>query len=315
MTSSGEYSFSMDRNEIIYRALALVGVASQFRNPSAEEYAVGAIWLNILIKAWQKKGLRPTQQTQIVVFLDTVKNQYTLGPNGDHASYTYNQTETTADASSGATAIVVDSATGFAAGYAVGIEISPTEMQWTTVSSVVGTTINLTDALDSDVITGNVVFVYPAKVQKPLRFNNCQRALPDGTEAIVGIENRSDYFNISNKTIQGYVTQLHYSPKVNDGELYVFPISAQVTQVLKATVEYPLEVFTASTQTPPFPAEWYSPMIYGLATLMAPEFGFFGPEYESLKAMAAQLEEDILSTDVEDNFIQFSPDTDGNYSY
>ncbi len=315
MSTSGVYNYTMNRNEIIFEALSLIGVASSFRNPSASEYATGVKWLNILIKAWQKKGLRPTQQTQIVVFLSTTANQYTLGPNGDHASYTYNQAVTTADSVMGATTITIDDTAGFVAGYNIGIEINVNVMQWTTIVSVVGQVVTLADPLDADLITGNVVFAYPAKVQKPLRFNNCQRALPDATEAIVGIENRADYFNISNKTIQGYVTQMHYSPKINDGLLYVFPISSQVTQVLKATVEYPLEVFTSSTQTPPFPDEWLLPLIYGLATLMGPVFGFFGPEFETIKGMAAAFEDDILSNDVEDNFIQFTPDTDGNCTY
>lgn len=315
MVTSGSYSFQMTRNEVILEALSLIGVAGAFRNPSAEEYATGAKWLNILIKAWQKKGLRPTQQTQAVIFLDTVNNKYTLGPNGTHASYTYAQTELDGDQLAGATTIDVLDVDGIAAGYPIGIEIDTETMQWTTVVSVVGLTITLTDPLDENVTSGGIIYAYPEKIQKPLRFNNCQRALPDGTEAIVGIENRSDYFNISNKTIKGYVTQLHYSPKINDGELYVFPISSQCTQVLKATIEYPLEVFTSSTQTLPFPAEWCAATIYGLAALIAPIFGFFGPEYESVKAMAGQLEEDVLGTDVEDNYIQFLPDTDGNCSY
>lgn len=315
MATSGVFEYTMNRNQIIFEALSLIGVASAFRNPSAEEYATGARWLNILIKAWQKKGLRPTQQTQVVIFLDTTNNNYTLGPAGDHASYTYNQAAITADAVASTTAIIVDNSTGFVADYPIGIEIDVNTMQWTTVASVVGATINLTDPLDADIITGNIVFVYPALIQKPLRFNNCQRALPDATEAIVSIENRKDYFDISNKTIQGYVTQMHYSPKINDGELYIFPISAQVTQVLKATVEYPLEVFTESEQSPPFPSEWYLALIYGLATVMGPLFGFFGAEYDAISTKAGQFEEDIIGTDVEDNFIQFTPDTDGNYSY
>lgn len=316
MTTSGVYSYSLNRNEILFEALSLVGVASAFRNPSAEEYATASRWLNILIKAWQKKGLRPTQQTQIVVFLNTTDNSYTLGPSGDHASYTYNQTELTANSVSGASTITVTATTGFAASYYVGIELDDGTMQWTTESGApAGSVITLATPLTGNASTGNIVYVYPAKIQKPLRFNNCQRALPDGTEAMVGIENRSDYFNISNKTIPGYVTQLHYSPKINDGELYVFPISSSVQQVLKATVEYPLEVFTSSTQTPPFPDEWTAAIIYGVATLIAPIFGFLGEEYEKIKTMAGALEDDVLSNDVEDNYIQFTVDTDGSASY
>lgn len=315
MTTSESYALQWNRNTVIEDALSLIGVASAFRNPSAADYATGNKWLNYLIKAWQKKGLRPPQQTQVVIFLNTDDNTYTLGPSGTHASYSYNQASTTADALAGATAIIIDDNTGFVAGYNIGIQIDINTMQWTTIASVSGTTINLTNPLDDDIVTGNTIYVYPLRIQKPLRFNNCQRALPNGTEAMVGIENRSDYFNISNKTIKGYPTQLHYSPKINDGLLYIFPIASDVTLVLKATVEYPLEVFTGSTQTPPFPDEWAMPLIYNLAAIMAPVFGFFGPEADKITQMAASFEDDILSNDVEDNFIQFTPDVNGDYVY
>ncbi len=315
MTTSNSYNLQWNRNSVIEDALSLIGVTSSFRNPSAADYATGNKWLNYLIKAWQKKGLRPTQQTQIVIFLNSGDNTYTLGPSGTHASYSYSQATTTANAVAGASTISIDNTVGFVAGYNIGIELDTLIMQWTTIVSVVGDVVTLTDPLDADVVTGNVIYAYPTKIQKPLRFNNCQRALPNGTEAMVGIENRSEYFNISNKTIKGYPTQLHYSPKINDGLLYIFPIASSVTQVLKATVEYPLEVFTNSTQTPPFPDEWALPLIYNLAAILAPVFGFFGPEADKIMQMAASFEDDILSTDIEDNYIQFLPDTEGDYTY
>lgn len=317
MATSGVYRLSYTRNNIIYDALSLIGAASVFRNPSAGDYETGNRWLNYLIKAWQKKGLRPTQQVQIVVFLDTVSNEFILGPGGSHAAYTYDFTEASADANAGDNTIVVDDVLGFVVGNPIGIEQTINFMQWTTISSITGNVIGLTDVLTGAVSSGNTVFTYPttAAIQTPLRFNNCQRALTNGTEAMVGIENRKDYFDISNKTIQGYPTQLHYSPQINNGQLYIFPISSDTTIVLKATVEYPLEIFTASNQTAPFPDEWVLALIYGLAALMAPVFGFFGTEGDKITAMAGALEADIIGTDVEDNFIQFTPDVNGDYAY
>jgi hypothetical protein len=305
MTTSGVYNLTWDRNTIIKDALSKIGVASAFYEPAAEDYAIGAKNLNYYIKYLEQKGLRPPQLYQAYVFLSGTKNTYTLGVNGDHATLSYNQTALTSSAASGASAIVVNGVTGFVAGYNIGIQLDDGTMQWTTISSVVGTTINLATTLTASASSGNIVFAYQNKIQKPLVLHQVTRYSIAGDDTNVEVYNRSDYFNISNKTAIGAITGVHYSPKINDGILYVYPQTNNVTDVLKLDIEYPLEIFTASGQTPPFPDKWALPLIYGTAFYCADDFGFNGAEYELLAQKYRMLEDELLSTDVADKTIQF----------
>lgn len=305
MTTSGIYNLTWDRNTIVREALSKIQVASAFYEPSAEDFAVGIKNLNFYIKYLQKKGLRPSQLYQVTCFLQKNQNTYTLGANGDNSTLSYTQTTASSAAVSGATSIIVTSATGFVNNYYLGIQLDSGSVQWTTVSSVSGSTINLAATLTGSVSSGNVVFVYQSKAQKPLKIHTATRYAITGDDTPISVVNRSDYFDISNKTADGAVTNIHYSPKVLDGVLYVYPQTSDVTNVLKLDVEYPLEVFTASNQTPPFPDEWVLPLIYGTAFYAADDFGFNGVEYDRLAEKYKFLEEELLSTDIEDNSIQF----------
>jgi hypothetical protein len=55
--SSGSTDFSVTRDDIIKRALRLIGVLAQGETPSAAQIADGAFALNSLVKAWQADGM------------------------------------------------------------------------------------------------------------------------------------------------------------------------------------------------------------------------------------------------------------------
>ena len=55
--TSGSTDFSVTRDDIIKRALRLIGVLAQGETPSATQITEGAFALNSLIKAWQADGM------------------------------------------------------------------------------------------------------------------------------------------------------------------------------------------------------------------------------------------------------------------
>lgn len=85
-------------------------------------------------------------------------------------------------------------------------------------------------------------------------------------------------FNLlpQNSDATGEPVNVTYQPFINYGVLKVWPtpdatIATQKT--LKLVYQSPIEDFSASTDTPDFPKEWTNALIYGLAVLIAPEFG------------------------------------------
>lgn len=57
MATSGSTDFSVTRDDIISRALRLIGAIAQGESPTTEQLNEAAIALNGLVKAWQADGM------------------------------------------------------------------------------------------------------------------------------------------------------------------------------------------------------------------------------------------------------------------
>jgi hypothetical protein len=95
-----------------------------------------------------------------------------------------------------------------------------------------------------------------------------------GTGSEVDVEIRSNYdFNRLPSTASGTPVSVKYQPFVNYGVLSVWPTPDTGTYTITITSQKPLEVFTAGNETADFPQEWHNALIYGLALLLADEYG------------------------------------------
>jgi hypothetical protein len=79
-------------------------------------------------------------------------------------------------------------------------------------------------------------------------------------------------FNLLNTSSTGKPVQFTYQPFVNYGVLKVWP-SPDQAYTMEITYSKPVDGYTAATETPDFPQEWQNALIYGLAALLAPEYG------------------------------------------
>ncbi len=77
-------------------------------------------------------------------------------------------------------------------------------------------------------------------------------------------------------TASGTPSQYMYQPFINYGKLHLWPVpdaAAVATRYLKIIYMAPFEDFVAAGDTPYFPKEWNNALVYGLANLLAPEYG------------------------------------------
>jgi hypothetical protein len=79
-------------------------------------------------------------------------------------------------------------------------------------------------------------------------------------------------FNLLNTTSTGKPVQYTYQPFINSGELRIWPIPDN-TYTLEITYQEQHQGFTAGTDTPDFTQEWQNALVFGLASLLAPEYG------------------------------------------
>jgi hypothetical protein len=144
--------------------------------------------------------------------------------------------------------------------------------------------------------------------QYPLHLYECVRIDQSGTRIDMDIE--SDYnFQILPGTSTGIPIKITYQPFVNYGVLKLWPIpdSTAAGSTFTITYQRPFQYFINSTDTADFPEEWYLPLIYKIATILAPEWGIPIGDRNMLMGEAEKYLEDVLSMGQEDASIFIQP--------
>lgn len=123
--------------------------------------------------------------------------------------------------------------------------------------------------------------------------------------------NAIDVFNrLPTTPTTGIPSQYNYQPFINYGVLRIWPAPNSSTvsdRSLHISYLAPFEGFTSASNTPYFPREWNNALIYGLANLMAPEYGLPIPD-KAYFSKEAKLHLDIaLDFGLENASLTFSP--------
>ena len=79
MSTSGTTTYSTTRDDIIKRALRLIGVLAQGETPTADQVSEASVALNGLVKAWQADGMPLWAISTLPVTLVAGKSTYTIG--------------------------------------------------------------------------------------------------------------------------------------------------------------------------------------------------------------------------------------------
>jgi hypothetical protein len=279
MATSGSYDYNNTGTEIITAALRKCGVIAEGETPTAQMLADGLEDLERLTKAWQAAGIRLWKYEEMVLFLETSKQSYNLGPSGDRIvkKSALTTTALAADASDTATSITVDSATGFNVSDQIGIVMDDNTIHWTTISTIVGTTITIASGIDDDAADDNAVYVFTSKAPRPLQVTHGRVQLDTSSETVLNVGGREDYFSLANKSASGTPTDIYYNPTLTNGKLYVYPTVSDERQYLNLTTQIPIEDFDAASNDPDFPQEWFMPLVWNVAAQMYLEYGVNDP--------------------------------------
>jgi hypothetical protein len=286
-----------------------MGIVPQNEPISVEDMSIGSENLNRLVKSWH--SIYPSLWKYKIIYLFPQTSQYVYSLNTtttDHATISYVSTTTSANAISGATSIVVTSATGFTNGYNIGIILDSGDIQWTTISSSAGTTINLGAALTDDVASGNVVYVYQTKCQKPERVYSAYRLSSSGSETPILVIPRNTYLNQSIKSNEGTITQVYYDKQLTTGIVNLWQAPQDATDVIKLNVSYPFEDFDSATDEPDFPVEWLDAIIFNCAYRTSFDKQINSQKRAELKQMAFETLTDAKRYDqeIQDFYLELS---------
>lgn len=306
MASSGQYVYSVTRNEIIEDAAELAGILDpEGGQLTPFQYARMTRILNTMVKSWEADGLQIWLRKIFTVFLTVDQSSYSISLTGDHATRTY--VETTVASGSG-TSIVVASGTGISTGDYIGVEQSDNSMVWTTITNKSGTTLTLNATVGSPSV-GAIVYTYTTKVPRPIRIlDGYIRQSASDSDTPVKLLSQEEYNRFGAKTTSGLTTQVFYHATIPSGTLYVYPVPTDATNLLFLEGMYQFQDFITYDDTADFPAEWHNAIIYNLAV----EFGFrYGLDEQRLKILkmeADKLKWTAMGTSQE-NSVYMVPDT------
>lgn len=280
-STSGSYSFTVNRDQVIRQAMLNIGKLDENEVPTAQQTSDCAFALNMLIKQWQGRGdfapgLKVWTRRLGYLFLSGASGQYSVGPTATGWTNAFAASTSTATEIAGATAIPVASASGFAGGYNVGVQLDSGVLFWTTISSVSGKTINLASGLPSQSSIGSQLFAYQTAAQQPLNIETAVLRDNQGNDNPLRILTVQDYDNLPSKASPQNVsdpTAIYYEYQLGNSNLYTDCAAAQdVTKYIVLRYMEPVQDVLQASDTFEYPQEWYLAIAWGLSSEIAPMF-------------------------------------------
>lgn len=219
-----------------------------------------------------KVSLYSDSSTLVAETTKTITGTYTMDFTADQTTATFKalQNSSTINHTEIMTAWnMVDKNTG---NY-VGVELDDGTRQWLRLVSVSGSVLSLSDALDDDVTDGNTVYTYSNKIAKPMRIMDVRiQDSISANEVPADSIPRKTYMNYPDKRSTGGVVNVYYQPRIDDGRLYVWPAPDSVVPFIKFGYVKSFDVMESTADSAQFPAEWFLPLSYALAEMIAPEY-------------------------------------------
>jgi hypothetical protein len=302
MASSGTYTYTQNRDQIIRRAGRLTGAFRAGETPGSQVVSDFADALNAMVKRWVASGIHLWTTQEATLFLQPNQRQYLLSSTGDNATQSYSTTRTTAAASAGATSLTVASIAGIVSGQFVGAVLAGGSIQWTLVNGAPsGSSVPLTAALTDIVPSGASVYTYTNKIVRPLRVVSARKYnFASGLESpMLPMMARLDYQALPNKANTGSPNQAFYDPQLGAGLLNVWPTPVGVGDAINFTWYRPIQDFNVAGDTPDFPQEWTDTLVFNLASLMGPEFDTPAERMQMIDARAVKFLDEVSGWDRE----------------
>jgi len=216
------------------------------------------------------------------------------------AIFTFQQTGGDVSGDWRETTFTVESLIDKASGDYIGIELTNGNRFWTRIVSITSNSVTILDAMESVAASTNTVYSYTTKIDKPMEIMDASYlSSVTATETPIEIVPRETYKTQTDKTSTGQVLNMYYQPMLTTGDLYVWNPCYSVVPIVKFGYMKQPDICETNSDEPMFPAEWYLPLAYSVAAIIALEYKTDVNKIAMLEQKAAQLLEDVLMHDNE----------------
>lgn len=288
-STSGSYTFSVTRDQIIRQAMLDIGALDPLEAPTASEISDCAFKLNLMVKQWMGNtdfapGLKVWTRKRGDLFLQPTQFAYQIGQTGaDHwvdsttglvYPQSFGQTALTANAALAATVLNVASVVGMNINDNVGILNGSTgAIMWTTISAIGALQITIpAPGLPAAALANTYVWNYTTKGIRPLVIVTALlRDLYDNDTPLRLIRTVEEYEALPTKTAAsntGDPTAVFYESRFKNqnpyGMLYLdVGGAADVTKQIHCVYLSPTEDFVNPGDAPDYPQQWYRALVLG----------------------------------------------------
>ncbi len=309
MAVSGSKNYSITAADIIKGGLINIGVYDQGETISGEDTSTALFRLNLLVKELVADGADLFLRTESILFLQPNTQSYALTTDEITDTITGETTLSSAEAS-GQTVLSVTSSTGMTAADRVGIKMDDNTIHWTTIVSVDSATqITITTATDDDAASGNKVYAYTTKSDKPNKILYAFRRDINDFDTEVTIVGQNEYSRQSSKKSDGPPVELFFNPQGNQStaKVYVWPDNGGKNwdKLVLITQVYP-DDFDATGNAPDFPIQWGLTLMWLLSAEIMSGYGLTEKEQARIWQIANYKKDKMLSYDIENASVIFS---------
>ncbi|GAI81104.1 unnamed protein product, partial [marine sediment metagenome] len=282
MARSGSYDFTVSRDDIIEGALRLIGFLGEAQSPTSDQLTQCGTALNLMIRAWQARGIALWKNIEIVLFPQADQVKYRLGSTmqstyGDYACLftDYWQTTISADEAAAQKTISATSETGVTDGDFIGVETDNGDIHWDLQNGTpAGSGLTLTTGLDYAAAAGNYIYSgFAAIIQRPLEIVQAWRRNSDEADTPIDVISIDEYRRLTTKTNEADPTAIAPEYLLDDMNVYLWPEPYNMKTRIHMVVKYMFEDFDAAANNPDFPVEWHEALKFNLAMRLAPEYG------------------------------------------
>lgn len=313
MTTSGSTDFTQTRDQISTDVLQLLGVYGPEDTPTSSDLAICSNFLNKMVKAWECQGVHLWTYNEAAIFLTEGFQKYSLSSSSSDITGDdpiYNSLD--GDASGSSITVLSENTNFMTIGDNIGIKLDDNTLQWTTITGISGQIITLNTSLTGAASSGNNVFTFTTRTDRPLSITGARFKSSSGFERPIKFLGRDDFMKIPSKDTTGSALQAYYSPKVSTAHLYVWPTADDVGDCICISYLKRIQDFDSSSNTPDLPQEALEAITYNLAIRVAPAFGIATQKLNpDISVIAVTSLEELKLWDVEDGSVNVV----SNYRY
>lgn len=324
MSTSNSYSFSLNKYNLLARALQLINIYDPNESPESDIYSYASDALNMMLKQWEAEDIKLFKRRQGVLFTNLLQNSYQLGSvsGADRCSNSYVSTTNSSIISLAATSIVLTSIVGINVNDNIGIELDTGIRQWFVVASIntlTNTVVFTAGSTTGTAAVGKTVVTYTNKINRPLRLIRATvMDLTNNVESVMGEYSFDEYFDIPIKTSPGKPNNYYYNKVLNNciaytGTLYIYPSPQQVNNIILFTYADSIQDMINNNDTQDLPQEWTKGIVWNLAADLCVPHGKL-TEYQIIKPEADKLKMILKDFDNDDQPLRFRIDTTGRFN-